>query len=164
MWGKLAVILIRDQSQLNWAFFLIMYTFLHPQVCQSRAVKKFLLSSKLIMNSRQLWNSPQRHKFLRAEATRYILIFRSSEMAFPGVFKSFFPPQTPCCQVIIHAGLGTMLSRCPRCSTASHGSSVSLHDLNLFKFAFNVNKNWETDALQFYSMVLFFVSSCGRRR
>ena len=37
-------------------------------------------------------------------------------------------------------------------------------DLNLFKFAFNVNKNWETDALQFYSMVLFFVSSCGRRR
>ena len=62
------------------------------------------------------------------------------------------------------AGLGTMLSRCPRCSTASHGSGVSLHDLNLFKFAFNVNKNWETDALQFYSMVLFFVSSCGRRR
>ena len=57
-----------------------------------------------------------------------------------------------------------MLSRCRRCSTASHGSSVSLHDLNLFKFAFNVNKNWETDALQFYSMVLFFVSSCGRRR
>ena len=37
-------------------------------------------------------------------------------------------------------------------------------DLNLFKFAFNVNKNWEMDALQFYSMVLFFVSSCGRRR
>ena len=37
-------------------------------------------------------------------------------------------------------------------------------DLNLFKFVFNVNKNWETDALQFYSMVLFFVSSCGRRR
>ena len=57
-----------------------------------------------------------------------------------------------------------MPSRCPRCSTASHGSSVSLHDLNLFKFAFNVNKNWETDALQFYPMVLFFVSSCGRRR
>ena len=57
-----------------------------------------------------------------------------------------------------------MLSRCPRCSTASHGLSVSLHDLNLFKFVFNVNKNWETDALQFYSMVLFFVSSCRRRR
>ena len=42
------------------------------------------------MNSRRLWNLQQRHKFLRAEATRYILIFRSSEMAFPGVFKSFF--------------------------------------------------------------------------
>ena len=37
-------------------------------------------------------------------------------------------------------------------------------DLNLFKLAFNVNKNWETDALQFYSMVLFFASSCGGRR
>ena len=27
-------------------------------------------------------------------------------------------------------------------------------DLNLFKYAFNVIQNWETDALQFYSMVL----------
>ena len=30
-------------------------------------------------------------------------------------------------------------------------------DLNLFKYAFNViKKNWNTDALQFYSMVLIF--------
>ena len=29
-------------------------------------------------------------------------------------------------------------------------------DLNLFKYAFNVTQNWETDALQFYSMVLIF--------
>ena len=29
-------------------------------------------------------------------------------------------------------------------------------DLNLFKYAFNVIQNWETDALQFYSMVLIF--------
>ena len=30
-------------------------------------------------------------------------------------------------------------------------------DLNLFKYAFNViQKNWNTDALQFYSMVLIF--------
>ena len=27
-------------------------------------------------------------------------------------------------------------------------------DLNLFKYAFNDIQNWETDALQFYSMVL----------
>ena len=32
------------------------------------AVKKFL-SSRLIMNSRRLWNSHQRHKLLRAEAS-----------------------------------------------------------------------------------------------
>ena len=29
-------------------------------------------------------------------------------------------------------------------------------DLNLFKYAFNVIKNWETDALPFYWMVLIF--------
>ena len=29
-------------------------------------------------------------------------------------------------------------------------------DLNLFKFAFNVIQNLETDALQFYSVVLIF--------
>ena len=27
-------------------------------------------------------------------------------------------------------------------------------DLNLFKYVFNVIQNWETDALQFYLMVL----------
>ena len=35
-------------------------------------MKKFL-RSRLIMNSRQLWNSHQRHKFLRAETSRNIL-------------------------------------------------------------------------------------------
>ena len=29
-------------------------------------------------------------------------------------------------------------------------------DLNLFKYAFNVIQKWETDALQFYSIVLLF--------
>ena len=47
------------------------------------------------MNSRQLWNSHQRHKFLRAEASRDILKFRVSEMAFSGVFKSYFLPWVP---------------------------------------------------------------------
>ena len=31
--------------------------------------------------------------------------------------------------------------------------------LKLFKYAFNVIQNWETDASQFYSMVLIFFSS-----
>ena len=34
----------------------------------------------------------------------------------------------------------------------------------VFKYAFNVIQNWETDALQFYSMVLIFARSYGRRR
>ena len=77
------------------------------------------------MNSGQLWNLHQRHKFLRAEPSRDILKFTVSEMAFPGVFKRYFPRQTPCCFVRIQARLGTMPSKCPRCSTSSHGSNVS---------------------------------------
>ena len=60
----------------------------------NRAVKKFL-SGRLIMCSRQFWNSHQRHKFLRAEETRDILKIRVSEMAFPGVFKRYFPQEFP---------------------------------------------------------------------
>ena len=77
------------------------------------------------MNSRRLLNSHRRHKFLRAEASRDIVKFRSSEMAFAGVFKRCFPPWMLCCFVRIHARLGTMPSKCPRCSTISHGSNVS---------------------------------------
>ena len=40
------------------------------------------------MNSRWLWNSYQRRKFLRAEASRHILKFRVLEMVFAGVFFS----------------------------------------------------------------------------
>ena len=46
--------------------------------------QKEFSSSRLIMNSRWLWNSHQRHKLLRAEASRDILKFRVSEMSFPG--------------------------------------------------------------------------------
>ena len=35
-------------------------------------------------------NSHQRHNFLRAEASRDMLKFRVSEMAFPGVFQKVF--------------------------------------------------------------------------
>ena len=90
----------------------------------NRAVKKFF-SSRLIMNSRRLWNSHQRHKFLRVEASRDILKFRVSKIASPGVFNRYFPPRMPCCFVGIHARLEAMLSKCPRRSTTSHGSNVS---------------------------------------
>ena len=66
-----------------------------------RAVKKFS-NSRLIMNSRWLWNCHQRHTFLRAEETRDILKFRVSEMAFPGVLKRYFSARMLCCFVRIH--------------------------------------------------------------
>ena len=65
------------------------------------------------MNSRRLWNSHQRHKFLRAEASGDILKFRVSEMAFPGVF------------IRILATLGTIPSKYRRHST--HGICVQCH-------------------------------------
>ena len=90
----------------------------------TRAVKTFF-NSRLIMNSRRLWNSHQRRTFLRAEASRDIVKFRISEIASPGVFNRYFPPRTPCCFVGIHARLEAMPSKCPRRSTTSHGSNVS---------------------------------------
>ena len=78
----------------------------------SRAVKK-ILSSRLVIKSRRLWNSHQRYKFLRAEASRDILKL-ASEMAFQTGFQEVFPLQTYCCFMRIHATLGTMPSKCLR--------------------------------------------------
>ena len=85
------------------------------RVLPTRAVKT-VLSGTLIMNNRRLWNSHQRHKFLRAVASRDILEFRVSEMPFQGFSRGIFPPWMPCRFVRIHARLGTM---------PSHGSNVS---------------------------------------
>ena len=57
-------------------------------------------------------------------------------MAFPEVFKRYFPQRTPSFQGIARFERFT--------------------DLNLLEYVFNVIQNWETDALQFYSMVLIF--------
>ena len=104
----------------------IEYYFLLKPNHPTRAVKKFL-SSRLLLKSRWLWTSHQGDKFLRAEASRDILKFRVSGMPFPEFFKRYFPPQTPCCfvRIHVHARLGTMSSKCPRCSTTSHSSNVS---------------------------------------
>ena len=74
------------------------------------------------MNRRRHWNSHQRHKFLRAEASRDILKFRVLEMPFPGVFKRYFPLQTPCCFIRKHARLGTAIEM-----------SQVFHDIALFE-------------------------------
>ena len=109
------------------------------------------------MNSRRLWNSHQRHKFLRAEASRDILKFRASEISFPGDFKRYFPPWILCCFIRILATLGTMPSKCCRHSTTSHTQFECFTDLNLFKLMHSMSlKTGKMDALQFYSMVLIF--------
>ena len=93
------------------------------------------------MNSRQLWNSHQRHKFLRAKSSRDIL-------AFPGDLK-------------IQEVFSTADTMLFRQNTHNTGSNVIemlqafyviarlklFTDLNLFKYAFNVIQNWNTDAL-----------------
>ena len=101
--------------------------------CLVRAVKKFL-SSRLTMNSRQLWNLHQKHKFLRAKAPRDILKIRVSEMAFSGVFKRYFPPRMPCCFVRIHTR--PVLEQCHLNVPAvpRHRQFEHFTDLNLFEF------------------------------
>ena len=99
------------------------------------------------MNSRH--NLHQRHKFLRAEASRDILKFRVSGMTFPGVFKRYFPLRMPCCFVRKHTRLGKMPIEM---SQLFHDIARVEHftDLNLFKYVFIVIQNWETDALQLF--------------
>ena len=101
-----------------------------------RAVKK-LLSGRLMMNSRRLWNSHQRHKLLRAEASRDVLEFRVSETPLPGVFKRYF------------STADAMLLCQNTCKTGNNAVEMFqvFHDmapfkrftgLNLFKYVFNV--------------------------
>ena len=96
----------------------------HHFLLKLRAVKK-VLDSRLVKNSRRLWNLDQRYKFLRAEADRDILKFRVWQMAFSVVFKRYFSPRTQCFFIRIHARLGTMPSKCTRRSTTWHSSHIS---------------------------------------
>ena len=85
-----------------------------------------------------------RRKFLRAVAANDILKFRVSEIAFSGVFKRYSPPpRMPCCFDRIRARLGTMPSK--RRRNVPGALFERFTDLNQFKYAFNVNQNWETD-------------------
>ena len=98
------------------------------------AVKKF--QSRLIMNSRWLWNSHryQRHKFLKSE------VFSTADAML-------------LCWNTRKTGNNAV-----KMSQAFHHIArfESFTDLNLFKYAFNVILNWEMDALQFYLMELIF--------
>ena len=121
---------------------------------ECRAVKKFL-SRRLIMNGRRIWNSHQRNKFLRVEASRDILKFRVSEMAFPGGIQEEFSNADT---MLIFQNTRETRNNAVEMSQAFHDIELFEHfmDLNLFKYAFNVIQNWEMNALQFHSMVLIF--------
>ena len=105
------------------------------------------------MNSGRLWNSHQRHKFLRAEISRDILKFRATEMVFPGVFERHL-----------------VTSEYTKTGNSAFEMSQAFHDiarferftgllLTQFKYAFNVIQNWETVALHFIRWYLFFAIS-----
>ena len=125
------------------------------------SLKSILSLDRLIVNSR--WNSHQRHKFLKAEASRDIFTFRVLEMACPGDFKRYFPPRTPRCFVRTHKWLGTMPSKYPRRSMTLHSSNVSQNwtCLNMCSMSFKTGKRMVYNFIQW---CLFFVSSYGRRR
>ena len=58
------------------------------------------LSKSWVMNSRPGFGTHTKvTSFLRAGASRDILKIRFLEMAFPGLFKMYFLPWTPCCFV-----------------------------------------------------------------
>ena len=78
------------------------------------------------MNSRQLWNSHQRHKFLRAKASRDILEFRVLEMPFPGVFKRYISTVDA---MLLHQNMH---------KTANNVATMfeCFTDLNLFRYIF----------------------------
>ena len=105
------------------------------------------------MNSSR--NSHQRHNFLRAEASRDTLKFRVWEMAFPGLFKRYFPLWMP---PLFHQNTSKTENNVVEMSQPFHDIAPfePFSDPSLFKYAFKVIQNWETGALQFYSTVLNF--------
>ena len=97
------------------------------------------------MNSSWLWNSHQRHKFLRAEASRDILKFRVSEMPLPGVFKRYFSTVD---SMFLCQTTGKTGNNAVKMSKAFHDIAQfeSLAILNLFKYGFNVIQRMGTNA------------------
>ena len=116
------------------------------------------------MNSRRLWNSHQRHTF-GGGASWDILKIRVSEMTFPGLFKWYFLPWTPCCFVRLHTRLKTG-NNAVEMSQAFHGivrfGRFTDLNLNMRSKSFKTGKRMLYNT--FHSVVLIFVGSYGRRR
>ena len=104
------------------------------------------------MNGRWLWNRHQRYKFLRAEASRDILNLIKNDISTG--FQEIFSTAIQFHQNTCKSGNNAV----KMCQVSQHIARFECFtDLNLFKYAFNVIQNWETDVLQFYLMVLNFL-------
>ena len=101
-----------------------------------RVVKKSC-SNRLIMNSKRLLNSHQRHKFLTAEASRDIVKFRSSDTVFPGGFQEVYFTADA---MLFRQNTRKAGNNAVEMSQAFHDIALfeCFTDLNLFKYAFNV--------------------------
>ena len=144
-----------DDENENWKINFEEVTSKKLKIATLQGCQKFL-SRRLVMNSRRLWNSHERSKFLRAKASMDILKFGVSEMTFTGGFHEVF------------SSADAMLFRQNTRKTRNNAVEMQAFndiarlecftDLNLFtgKYVFNVIQNWETAALQFYLMVLIF--------
>ena len=107
---------------------------------QLTAVKTFL-SSRLIMNSKR----HQRHKFLKAKASRDILnlIKNGISRGFQEIFSTAMQ---------FHKNTWKSGNNAVKMSQVSQeiAQFECFTDLNLFKYAISVIQNWETDILQFF--------------
>ena len=90
------------------------------------------------MNSRRLWNSHQRHKFLRAEASRDILKFRVS-----GDCRGFQEVFSTADAMLFRQNTRKTRNEAVEMSQAFHDIArfERFTDLNLFKYSFNVIPN-----------------------
>ena len=105
------------------------------------------------MNSRRLWNSHQRHKFLWAEASRDILKFSLENAISRGLWEVFSD---------------AMLFRQNTCKPGNNAVEMSpafhkiarferFTDVNLLKYVFNIIQNWETNALKILFDAAYFL-------
>ena len=107
------------------------------------------------MNSRWLWNSHQKHKFLRG---RGIWEHFENSSIRNGICRGFQGAFFTAYRTLFHQNTHKTDNNAVEMSQAFQDIARFEHftDLNLLKYVFDVIQNWETDALQFYPMVLSF--------
>ena len=115
-------------------------------IIMTRAAKK-VLSSRLIMNSRWLWNSHQRHKFRRAEALGTFWKLESRQSPFPGFSRGLYSTADA---MLFWRNTGKTGNNAVDMSQVFHDIArfERFTDLNLFKCVVNVViQTWEMELI-----------------